>query len=183
MSDKGFKNSQVIAISGITVALGVVIMMATAFPSLSYAVPMVAGGVLIVPVAELGAKRSIPIYIATFLISLFNPVVQKDASLLYVTLFGIYPVIQFSFERIKVKPVRILLKLLYFNAAAFSATFAAFKLFGIPVTDDGDGSLIIIGLIILLNVFFLIYDLALYKFAYLYDKKYSARFRKLFNIH
>lgn len=177
------RTSERVAISGITAALGVVILIATVFPSLSYAVPMLAGAVMIIPVAELGALASVPIYVATFLVSLINPLVAKDSLLLYLFLFGLYPILQFSFERIKIRPLRILLKLLYFNASGFLSVWLAAKVFGIPAFDEGIGKLFIIGFVVFANLAFLFYDLLLYKLAYLYDTKYSDRFRKLFKIH
>ncbi len=170
------------AISGITAALSVVVMIGSLFPSLSYAIPMVAGGILIIPVAEFGAKKSIPVYISVFILSLIIPVVAKDAALMYLFLFGLYPLLQFSFERIRIKILRVLLKLLYFNAAAILSVWLAWVVFSLPFTDESTTVWILAGMLVIGNFVFLFYDLALYKFAYLYDVKYSERFRKLFKI-
>ena len=111
------------------------------------------------------------------------PIVAKDAALLYLLLFGLYPLLQFTFERIKLRPIRILVKLVYFNCSAILATWLAWIVFSIPFIESDATVWIIVGMLVLGNLVFLFYDLALYKFAYLYDVKYSAKFRKLFKIH
>ncbi len=177
-----YSKSAYAAISGMTAALSVVIMIGSLFPSLSYAIPMVAGGMLIVPVAEFGAKKSIPIYASVFFLSLMLPMVAKDAALMYLFLFGLYPLLQFSFEKIKPKVVRILAKLLYFNVAAILAVWLSWVIFSLPFLEDGEGMWIIIVMLVIGGAVFLLYDLALYKFAYLYDVKYADRFHRLFKI-
>ncbi len=178
-----YSKSAYIAISGITAALSVVVMMGTMFPSFSYAIPMVAGGVLIIPISEFGEKKTIPVYAAVFFLSLILPVVAKDSALLYLLLFGLYPLLQFTFEKIRFRPVRILVKLVYFNAAALLAVWLAGVFFSIPLFESESAWWIIAGMLVLANLVFLFYDLALYKFSYLYDVKYSEKFRKLFKIN
>ncbi len=177
-----YSKSAYVAISGMTAALSVVIMIGSLFPSLSYAIPMVAGGMLIVPVAEFGAKRSIPIYVSVFFLSLMIPVVSKDAALMYLLLFGLYPLLQFSFEKIKPKGLRMLAKLVYFNIAAVLSVWLAWVIFSLPFLEEGEGAWIIWAMLAIGNVVFLVYDLALYKFAYLYDIKYADKFHRLFKI-
>ncbi len=162
--------------------MSVVVMIGTLFPSLSYAIPMVAGGLLIIPITEFGEKKTLPIYFSVFFISLIIPVVAKDSLLLYLMLFGLYPLLQFTFERIKNRPIRIIVKLLYFNVAAVLSIWLSAVIFGIPFFESGTAWWIAAGMLALGNLVFLFYDLALYKFAYLYDVKYSARFRKMFRI-
>lgn len=178
-----YSKSAYIAISGITAALSVVIMIGTMFPSFSYAIPMVAGGVLIIPISEFGEKKTLPVYFTVFLLSLILPIVAKDSALLYLLLFGLYPLLQFSFEKIKRKPLRIAAKLVYFNSAAIFATWLANVIFAIPFFESKSAWWIIAGVLVLANLVFLFYDLALYKFSYLYDVKYSERFRRIFKIH
>ncbi len=177
-----YSKSAYIAISGITAALSAVIMIGSLFPSLSYAIPMAAGGVLIIPISEFGEKKTLPVYFSVFFISMILPVVAKDAALLYLFLFGLYPLLQFSFERIRIRPIRIMVKLVYFNLSALAAVWVAGLLFSIPFFESDFAWWMIAGLLVIANLVFLFYDLALYKFSYLYDVKYSEKFRRLFKI-
>lgn len=178
-----YLNSAYVSISGITAALSVVIMIGSVFPSMGYAVPMVAGGILIIPVAEFGSRKTLPIYFSVFVLSMVIPIVAKDAALMYLMLFGLYPILQFYFERIRRRFPRILAKLIYFNISAVLSVYLAWKLFALPFFEESVMKWVVAGVLLFANIVFLIYDLALYKLAYLYDVKYSARFRKIFKIH
>ncbi len=178
-----YSNSAYVSISGMTAALSVVIMLGSVFPSMGYAIPMAAGGILIIPVAEFGTKKTLPVYFTVFVISMIIPMVAKDAALMYLLLFGLYPLLQFYFERISKRFLRVLAKLAYFNISAVLSVYLAWKLFSLPFFEESVMSIIAVGVLVFANILFLIYDLALYKLAYLYDVKYSKVFRKIFKIN
>ena len=178
-----YSKSAYVAIAGMTAALSTVIMIGSVFPSMGYAIPMAAGGILIIPVAEFGSKKTLPVYFSVFILSMMIPLVAKDAALMYLLLFGLYPILQFHFEKIRKRFLRILAKLVYFNISALLSVWLAWVIFSLPFFEGEVMTIFAVGILLFANLIFLVYDLALYKLAYLYDVKYSARFRKLFKIH
>lgn len=162
--------------------LCVVIMMLSAlFPGLSYALPMVAGAVLLIPSIEFGTRSALAVYGAGAILSLILPS-DKESALLFVLLFGIYPIVKKYYERPKLRAVEYAVKFAHFNAAAIGAVWLASLVFSIPVDDGSLGEWGIPLMLVLGNIAFIIYDIMLTRLVSMYVYKLQPILRKTFNI-
>ena len=151
-----------IALGGLLTALGVVLMFLTGLiPIGTYALPAIAGVLLIVAVIEIGAKWAWMIYAAVAVLSLLFAA-DKEAALLFVLFFGYYPVLKSFLERISNKVLSWISKFAVFNVAVVACFFLAVNFLQLP-----EDSFTVFGFylpwvfLILGNAVFLIYDIAL----------------------
>ncbi len=150
-------------------ALSVVIMLlAGVIPTMTIALPAIAGCVLIAVTVELSEKFAFLVYAVVAVISFFITA-DKEAMLMYVLLFGYYPVLYSVLGKIKNKVVSYLIKLLVFNAAAIADFFIVTFIFSIPmgiVTEWGEWALPL--LLLVANVIFIFYDSLLMGIVHFY---------------
>ena len=108
------KQSRRIALSGIVAALSVLLMLGGGLiPIATYAAPMMAALLLLPIVFEFGKKTAFTCYAAVALVSLMlTP--DKEAAVFY-TFIGYYPIVKWDLDRIRPKPLRLLVKFLVFN--------------------------------------------------------------------
>ena len=166
------KQSVKIAFCGIIAALTAVLMAASLMPNLTFAVPAVAG-LLVIPVfAEAGALYAALCFIAASVISFF--IGDKTSWVLYVALFGYYPVIKPYIEKIKAPVLKWALKLLLFNAAALGCYAAEILIFAVTFKDY-----IILLAFLLGNIAFVLYDIAVSRTAAFYYFKLHGRIQKI----
>ncbi len=171
-----------LALSGIIAGMGVCIMLLSAvMPGFTYALPMIAGGLLLVSMIEFGVRTALTTFAATALLSFIMPC-DKEAALMYTLLFGIYPIIKWFIERIKSSVLEFAVKLIYFNGAAAAAVLLAFHLFDIPIDDGTLGKWTIPLLLVVGNICFVIYDLTLSRCIPLYTKRLQPILHKTFHI-
>lgn len=177
------KTSSKIALCGILTALSMVALIITGFMGvLTYAAPMIAGGVLIIPVREYGKGTAFTMFAAVSLLGLIL-IPDKEMALFYVLLFGHYPIIQPFLNGINKKLPRVLLKALVFNLGAALSVLLAKLLFGIPIFDpDKPIWLLAAGYLVIANICFALYDSALLGFYTLYDVRLAPLLGKLFKI-
>lgn len=170
------------ALCGILCGLSVVIIaMSGVFPSLSYVIPMVAGALLIVPSIEFGTGTALTAYAAVSALALLL-LPEKEAPLMYVFIFGLYPVIKKYFELLPARWLEYVTKFAYFNAAAAAAVSIATFVLGIPLDDGSLGRWMIPALLALGNVAFLVYDYSLTLVVTLYVRRFQAALRKALHI-
>jgi hypothetical protein len=113
------RKSAQIALGGLCAALSVVLMLASGLlPFSTYALPALAGVVLLPLAVEFGPGTAALAYAAGALLSLFL-VPDREASLMYAAFFGYYPILRFRLEKIRSRVWKTALKLLVFNAAVF----------------------------------------------------------------
>ena len=167
---KRSSESRKIALSGVFGSLAAVLMlMGGILPLATYVAPALAG-LLIVPVAiEVG------------LLSLFV-VPDKEMSLIFVFFLGFYPLLKASIERMRSRAAQWAVKLAVFNACIvgmygiilflfpIGAVVEEFESMGIPFT----GLLLLMG-----NVTFVIYDVAVARIIGLYCARFRARLMKM----
>ena len=109
----------------------------------------------------------------------------------YLLFFGYYPIVKDRLERLK-KPVAWTLKLVIFNATLIAGTLVTFYLFagdtaGKTILDafafvfgvEELGALITAGVLILANVTFVVYDIALTRLIIFYFVKIRKKFKFL----
>ena len=97
----------------------------------TYALPAIAGVLLIVAVIEIGAKWAWMIYAAVAVLSLLFAA-DKEAALLFVLFFGYYPVLKSFLERISNKVLSWISKFAVFNVAVVACFFLAVNFLQLP---------------------------------------------------
>lgn len=176
------RNTSRIALCGVIAGLSVAVMLTSAIDiGLTYSLPMIAGGLLIIPAIEFGTKTAVMTYAATGLLSLLLPA-NKEAALFYVFLFGLYPILKKFFDPIRLTALRIAVKFLYFNLSAAAALGLSIWIFQIPFDDGGLGKFAVPLLLVLGNIAFFVYDIALSKCVGMYLYKFQPILRKTFHI-
>lgn len=172
------KQNVKITLCGIVAALSVVFMMLSYFPYLTYAVPAITGLLTMMLVIEINVKWAFAAYIAaSVLVFIFA---EPESKLMYICLFGYYPIIKSLIERIGRSAAEWPLKLLVFNASVLVIYFVLAKLFGVSLDDFA--TLGKYGAYIFLafgNVVFVIYDIAVSRMAMVYMNVLHPKLNKL----
>lgn len=139
-----------------TVALSVVIILIGGLLELgAFAAPMIAGLCLIPIERQFGRKYQATVYLAVSLLC-FILVPNMEADLMYLALFGLYPLLYPIFQRLH-GVLRLVCKLLYFNLVAIGVEALVVTLLVPEVLTGGMIAL----LLVLGNITFLLYDLIL----------------------
>ena len=92
------KNSYRVALGGLITALSILFLLMTGFiPFGTYALPTLAGAVLVAIVIEFGSKTALLTYMAVSLLAIFiTP--DREAALLFIMFFGYYPILKEKLE-------------------------------------------------------------------------------------
>lgn len=162
------KKSIRIAFCGIISALISVVMIASLIPDVTLAVPAIAGLFIIPVFAELGVGSAIACFIASSAVSFF--VSDKTSWLVFVFLFGYYPILKPFLEKIKSSPLKWLLKAFVFNLAAVTGFLLARLTVGVELKGWW-----LIAALVLGNITFVLYDIAVSRMAALYYIKLHKR--------
>jgi len=171
-----------IALCGVLCGLSVVIIAASAlFPSLTYVIPMVAGALLLVPSIEFGTGTALTAYAAVSIIGMIL-LPEKEAPLMYVFIFGLYPIIKKYFERIPRRLFEYIAKFAYFNLAGVTAILIATYVLGIPLDDGSMGKWLVPALLAAGNLAFIFYDYTLTLAVTLYVRRVQPPLRKALHI-
>jgi len=171
-----------VALGGVIGALSLICMLGTVFPYAIYAMPALAGIMLIPVVAEIGVRWAWLVFGSVAALSLMIILsYSPEATAMYVAFLGYYPVLRVTLQKL---PFFIAwpLKLLVFNAAVISVYWAlmnlaaippdAFEMFGVDLPQV----MLVFG-----NVVFIIYDLALENIYLLYIKYLHPQIKRLFH--
>ncbi len=150
-----------VAFCGILTAFCTLLMFLTSLiPIGTYALPALAGVLLIAVVVELGVSWAWPVYLASSLLSLLVAG-DKEAAMLYAVFFGYYPILKAIFERIKQRLLAYLLKFAVFNAAMILGYFLSIWVLGVPKDSFTlFGVSLPVVFLVLGNIVFLVYDYA-----------------------
>ena len=172
-----------ISVCGLFAALSVVIMLASYLGVTTYAVPALAGALLIIIYLEFGVKSAFTVYIAVSVLSFL--LCEKEASLCYLFLFGYYPFLKAYIEKIKSKAVQWVIKIVLFTVSFSAVTLLGIFVLGIPISEMnfGYGNIGLILFAAALEVMFVLYDIALTKVVTLYLVKYRQQFRKMLRLN
>lgn len=146
---------------------------------LAYAAPMFLGLMMIMLKRTFSAKSAWITYIATSLLS-FILVTDKECMMMYVIFFGYYPIVREYFNKIKAKPLRIILKFIFFNIMMLLCQIILIKVFGIPFLEDGQGKWFIGVFALMMNILFFVYEILIDKITVLYIYKIEKRIKKIF---
>ncbi|MDD6011252.1 MAG: hypothetical protein PUC33_00215 [Oscillospiraceae bacterium] len=175
------------AIGGMSVALSVVLMLATVIGIWTYALPAIAGLLIMFCVIELNKKWAAGVFAAVSILSLIL-LPNKEAAVFYTCFFGCYPIIKAILESKLPRVAEYILKFAVFNVGILLAGVIMVKLFGMPMaellgTEGEQGAWVKYALPLTIavgNVTFLAYDFMLTFEAALYIRRWQKKFRKLF---
>lgn len=163
-------------------ALCVVCMfMTNLIPVASYALPALAGVLIMIAVVELGKRWALIVYGVSALLSLLL-VSDLEAKLVFVLFFGYYAILKSIFESLHRPNFCIALKFSVFNLAIISAYFLAIHLFQLPMEE-----FVLFGIqlplvfLILANVVFLVFDIAMTRVITMYIWRFHERVRHTFH--
>ena len=160
-----------VALSGILAALMTVVMLlGTLIPGTTYLCPALAGVFLIPVLWELGVRTGGLVFAAVSLLSLFLAP-DKQAALFFVLLFGWYPLLRPRLQRIRQLAVRWVVKFLLFNLALVAIALVTVFVLGLPLfgpEEKGGTMLVLVGMLVLGNVAFVLYDILLGRLSDLY---------------
>ena len=181
MRNPSFENSSRTALGGIIAALSVTMMLlTTVIPVLSYALPAIAGVLLILIVIEVDKTWAFGVYAAVSLLSLLI-LPDKEAAMMYVFFFGHYPIMKAILEGKCKGFVLWLFKFLLFNVSVVAAYLIIIYVFQLPFEEMEEyGKWAVYGLLGLGNIVFVVYDIALSRLVMLYELKLRHFVRHLF---
>ena len=179
MNNRMKSNTFKITLGGMITALSVLFMFMTGlFPFATFALPGIAGALLIMAVVEMGKGWAALIYAAVSLLSLFIAP-DKESAVVYVLILGHYAITKSLIERIDKKWIRIILKLAVFNITAGISYFIVIKFIGIT-EDLPFGKWFIAVFFAAANIAFIAYDYALTQLVILYFQKIRLTLKKIF---
>ena len=159
-------------------ALAVVMMLGAYFPYLTYAIPAFAGLCIMVVLLELGAKWAISAYITSAVLTLLF--CEPEAMLMYVFLFGYYPILKAFIEKINKPLLEWPIKMIFFNVVVILVYSFIAQLFGVNISDTNDfGKYTVYIVLAVANVVFVIYDITVAKMATFYIYIIKPKLHKL----
>ena len=165
------KKSAQVALGGLFSALCIVLMFMTGlFPFATYALPALAGGMLVAVVIEMGTKTALTVYASVALLSCLV-VADKEAALMFVFFFGYYPILKEKLEKLRPHLLEYAAKLAVLNISVISVYLIIIYVLGFAEIIQEFGELGQYGQWIMLafaNVVFLLYDIALTRYISLY---------------
>lgn len=170
--------SRKVAFGAVISALSFVLMLLTGIlPFGTYALPCFAGILLTAVVIEFGIPWAIAVYAGVSVLSFFI-VSDKEAVLYYILILGIYPVLKSLFERIKLRWLSFLLKLLYFNICAVACFYISIYLLSVPKESFSlFGFYLPVVFLIAGNIVFVVYDICVSRLIFAYLNLFRHRLK------
>lgn len=155
------------------------VMLAAYFPYLTFAVPGIAGIAIMLTFIEAGAPYALGAYAVSGILSLI--LCEKESAVLFVLLFGLYPILKVYIEKVKGRILEWIIKMVYFNFSAALSFMVATFVFGIEADEFTLlGKWAVYILFAAYNVTFVLYDFCLSQVAANYFKKYRRFVTKIF---
>lgn len=174
------KQTGKLALGGVLGALSVVCMLMTVIPTMTYALPALAGLALLPLALESGVKWGWLAYAAVSVLTLFFAP-SPEAKMMFVAFFGYYPVARLSIETLSA-PIRWLLKMTLFNASMVAAYLLLLFVFNLDPETFVIGGINVSWLLLACgNVVFLIYDYALRGVITTYWQRLHPLFVRIFH--
>lgn len=170
-----------VALGGIVTALCIGAMFfAGIVPALYLVLPMVAGVLMMIIATEISTGWAFLTYMAVGILSLFVTF-DKEASLIFIMLFGHYPIIRLYLKKINVNFLRNAVKFLIFNVCAVAYFYVTVYVFGLDQMLDEMGEMGRYGTYIMLafcNLIFVLYDINLDLCYNIYKIKLMPKLRR-----
>ncbi len=168
------KKSVRIAFCGVVTALVCVMMSASLIPNITFAVPAIAGLIMIPVFAEAGAVSAFLSFFASSIISFF--ISNKTSWLLFVVFFGFYPILKPLIEKVRIVPLKWALKFLIFNFSACICALVQYNTIGLQFKGWCLVAAFVAG-----NIAFLLYDSAVLKIAAVYYLRLHNKISSILN--
>lgn len=173
------KRNSKISLSAIIAALATALMLVSYFPYFTYAVPAVCGLFMMIPLIEAGAAWALGSYAVSAVLSLI--LAEPESALLYIFLFGYYPIFKAFAERLHNAVLEWIIKLFVFNFAAAAALFIFVKVFsGLGISETfSDFKYGAVAFIVLCEIAFVLYDIAISRISVFYMVRLHPKIKKL----
>lgn len=165
-------SAQVIALTGLLSAVCLVLLFAASVaPSGWTGLTAVAGLVVAVAVSASGYLSGVLCYLVSGILGLLL-VPGKHAAVLFLCLFGLYPLLKNLLERLKSRVLEILLKLAFCEAVLALLYLLAYPLFFVSAADAWDLSIPFApAFFVVAGIIFLIYDYAFSKVMAMFQSR------------
>lgn len=164
--------------SMVTAVSAILMFLAGVIPVGTYAIPALAGVLLLAVVVELGPGWSWSVYLAVSLLSAWI-CADKEAVLFFVLLFGCYPILKAGIEKRAGRLFGTVLKFALFNFAAILEFFLATCLLSVPRSSYTVFGVYLPWVFLAAgNLVFAVYDYALSLLAAAYWKKWHGMVSK-----
>ncbi len=175
------KQSSKCAIGGIVSALSLVLMISVAVvPFLTYALPAMAGTLIIFIVIEIDKKWAFGVFAAVGILA-FLLVHDKEIAMMYVALFGYYPILKAVLESKLPSAVSWILKVVIFNAMMVAAYLILIYLLGLEIDEIAEYGMIAVPMLLGAGtVAFVAYDVCLTRIISIYMAKWRKYFKRYF---
>ena len=162
------------ALGGLLSALSIAFMlMGSLFPFATYVVPVISSVTVLYFCIEYSINHALLVYIVISTLSIFF-VPDKETAFVFSFIFGPYPILKSLFEAKTKKITCWFIKITSFNIEVFITYFLLLKIFVSSVLVNefmSYGSFMLIAIIVVGNMTFIIYDIALTKVIYIYFKR------------
>lgn len=172
------KSVKKVALGGMVAALCIVLMMLTGLlPMAEFALPALAGVLLIMLVVEISPRWAFLVYLAVAILSLLLAP-SKDSAVFFTAFLGWYPIAKSKLENIKKPVLEWVWKVLIFNisiGAGLAAAVYLFRLSDYVEILQGSVWMLVLGWLFL-NAVFVIYDIALTRLITAYIKWFRPKY-------
>lgn len=170
-----------VAFCGVITALSTVLMLFTGLiPIGTYALPAMAGVLLIVVVVELGTAWAWPVYAASSVLS-YLVAGDREAAMLFILFFGYYPILKAMIERRRKGFLSYAFKFLVFNAAMIAGYFISITLLAVPQESFTlFGRNLAVAFLLAGNLAFLLYDIAVSSLVVTYYRRFHPMVSRMF---
>lgn len=171
------KKTKITALSGMLAALTVLFLFfGSVVQILAYVAPFISGLIMIILINNVNKRSAWTVFAVSSLVAVFL-LPDKECALTYVFFFGWYPMVKDSFDKIKIKILRIVAKFAVYNVAVVFSQLVCIYVFGIPF-DNVLGVWGIVILLLLANLIFALYDMLFVLFSFIYMKKYYSKVKQ-----
>ncbi len=168
------KKTKITALSGMLAALTVLFLFfGSVVQIFAYVAPLISGLIMIILINNVNKRSAWTVFVVSSLVAVFL-LPDKECALTYVFFFGWYPMVKDSFDKIKIKILRIVAKFAVYNVAVAFSQLACIYVFGIPF-DNVFGVWGIVILLLLANLLFALYDRLFVLLSFIYMKKYYSK--------
>ena len=171
------RSTKKLTLSGVLVALGAVLMVLGGFVEvLDLTVCALVSLIVVFVCIEIGTPYTFLVWLATSLATfLLSP--GKTLWLLYLLIFGIYPILKGYIERLK-RPLWLILKLVFINAVLLTLSFLFEIIFSVPLVVL-PSKLATAAVYLVMNIAFAAYDKFISVMVRIYFGKFRNRIKHL----
>lgn len=149
-------------------------------PFLTYALPAVAGVLIVFMVIETDKKWAFGVYCTVAILAMLL-VADKEVAVMYLAFFGYYPILKAVIESKIPVVLGWILKVASFIATMVAAYLLMINLMGVTIDEIEEFGMAAVPLLLGMGtVAFVMYDITLSKLIILYLNKFRKLFRRYF---